>query len=57
MASLGIDKAGGLKELKIGTNPDGSTDRSMILIYETQDQAQKAINQIHGKKFDANNTF
>jgi hypothetical protein len=29
----------------------------MILVYENQDQAQKAINQIHGKKFDAVNTF
>lgn len=44
----------GLKEIKLGLKPDGSGDGSAILIYDNQDFAQKAINQIDKKVFTNN---
>ena len=42
--------------MKLCINDNGSSNGSAILIYHTQEQAQKAINQIHGKTL-GKNTF
>ena len=57
LKALDIDENGGLREIKMGSKQTGDGTGCMILKYETQDQAQRAINQINGKKFDAKHTF